>query len=193
MKQEKQQRRRKIFLFSLVLSLFICLLYIYFRIGPENLVSRIGFRNGYLIAFVVSFFAGFSAFTALPFYSTLISFIAGGLHPVLLGLIAGFALSLGDIFLYYFGRKGREIISGRLDRSISRMTSYFTERNLVKYIPVFSYIYISIIPLPNDWLLLFIASIRYPQKKMNLIIILGDLSHAAIITFLTVKGIMIFE
>lgn len=186
----KKIRRVVLFVFLAASLILICFLSIY--VGPEEIVNRIGIRNGYIVAIVVSFFAGFSAFTAIPFYSMLVTFLSGGMNPVLLGLIAGTSLALGDIFLFYFGRKGRDMISGRFDRAINRIADYFHKRQREKYIPVLSYVYISFIPLPNDWLLLFLASIRYPQKNMNLIIILGDYTHTCIIIFLTVKGIMIF-
>ena len=186
----KKIRRAVLFIILAALLILISALSLY--IGPQEIVSRLGVRNSYIVAFLVSFFAGFSAFTAVPFYSMLVTFISGGMNPVILGLIAGTSLALGDMFLYYFGRKGRDMISGRLDRAFDRMSKWFEERQREKYIPLLSYIYISFIPLPNDWLLLFLASIRYPQKNMNLIIILGDYTHTCVIIFLAVKGIGIF-
>jgi membrane protein YqaA with SNARE-associated domain len=179
-----------IFLF---LALFLVLIIaFYFFFEPEELVKKIGVNNGYMIAFVVSFFAGFSAITTVPFYSILLTFISGGMNPWILGIVAGISLSLGDMFLFYFGRKGRDIISGKLDRTINRMAAFFNKRKREKMIPAIAFIYISFIPLPNDWLLLFLASIRFPQKKMNLIIIPGDITHAFLIAFLASKGLLLF-
>ena len=183
---------RRIVLFAFLAALLILISALSLFMGSEEIVSRIGIRNGYIVASLVSFFAGFSAFTIVPFYSMLVTFISGGMNPLILWLIAGTSLALGDIFLFYFGLKGRDMISGRLDRTIERMAKYFRKRQREKYIPLLSYIYMSFLPLPNDWLLLFLASIRFPQKKMNLIIILGDYTHTCLITFLAVKGIGIF-
>ncbi|MEX0981589.1 MAG: hypothetical protein WD577_01195 [Bacteroidales bacterium] len=188
----KKKKRRKVILFLLLASFFIIFTAIWLFTSPEEILNTIGINNGYILAFIVSFFAGFSAFTAVSFYSLLIAFISGGLNPWLLTLITGTSLALGDIFLFYFGSKGREMISGKADRAISNMAHYFTHHKLEKFIPLFSYLYISFIPLPNDWLLLFLASIRFPQRKMNIIIILGDYTHVSVLTFLILKGIMIF-
>lgn len=189
----RKTRRKKILIFTL-LAIFLAAMFIFATtVDLEALVNRLGAHNGYIIAFIVSFFAGFSAFTAVSFYSILITLVAGGLSPVLLAIIVGASLSLGDIFMFYFGRKGRDILSGRADRLFERMSRFLRKPGRGKYIPLFAYIYISFIPLPNDWLLLFLASIRYPNRIMNLIIVAGDFSHACILTFLTSRGILIFS
>ncbi len=190
--REIKIKRRKITLFLFLATFFIVFTAIWLFASPEEILNIIGINNGYIVAFIVSFFAGFSAFTAVSFYSLLIAFITGGLNPWLLALITGTSLALGDMFLFYFGRKGRDMISGKVDRAISNMAHYFSHHKLEKFIPLFSYIYISFIPLPNDWLLLFLASIRFPQRRMNVIIILGDYTHVTVLTFLIMKGIMYF-
>ncbi len=192
MEQIRKSGKRKIYIFIL-LAIFLLSIYLLSSfLDFEDIINRIGPGNGYIIVFVASFFAGFSALTIFSFYSLLITFISGGLNPVLLALVAGTSLSLGDMFMYYFGRNGRDLISGKLDKQINRMSQFFRHRNREKYIPVISWFYLSFIPLPNDWILLFLASIRYPSKKMNLIIIFGDYTHVCVLTILTVKGIMLF-
>lgn len=192
MNSDKKARRGKVILFLLLATFFIIFTAIWLFTSPEEILNTIGIKNGYILAFIVSFFAGFSAFTAVSFYSVLIAFISGGLNPWLLALITGTSLALGDMFLFYFGLKGRDMISGKVDRSISKMAHYFSHHKREKLIPLFAYLYISFIPLPNDWLLIFLASIRYPQRKMNIIIILGDYTHVSFLTFLIMKGIIVF-
>lgn len=192
MSNDKKTRKRKVTIFILLALFFIIFTSIWLFTSPEEILNTIGIKNGYILAFVVSFFAGFSAFTAVSFYGVLIAFITGGLNPCLLVLITGTSLALGDMFLFYFGLKGRDMISGKADRAISNMAHYFSHHKREKLIPLFAYIYISFIPLPNDWLLIFLASIRYPQKKMNIIIILGDYTHVSVLTFLIMKGVMVF-
>lgn len=161
-------------------------------IGPQELIDSIGLSNGYILAFVVSFFAGFSALTILSFYSMLISLIVGGLNPVLLGLIAGLSIASGDIILYYFCRTGRDLITGKIDTIIERGKAWFEKKNRIRWVPSISYLYMSFAPLPNDWLLLLLASIRYPRSRIYPIILLGDITHAIVITLLASKGIYLF-
>ena len=186
-------RKRSWIIFILLATVLILFFLISLYMTPQEIVDRIGERNGYIITFIVSFFAGFSAFTAVSFYSLLIGSIAAGLNPLLIALISGISLALGDMFLFYFGRRGRDLIYGRLDRWINQMTNYLRKQHRERFIPLIAYIYISFIPLPNDWLLLFLASIKYPQKRLNLIILTGDLTHVSILVFLASKGITLFS
>lgn len=172
-----------------VLTLFLVSTYY----SAEEIIQSIGLHNGYIIAFVIAFFAGFSAFTIISFYGLLIASISAGLNPFLLALVTGVSLSLGDMFMFHFGRRGRDLIGGKIDKRINRLALFFQKRNLEKHIPLLSFIYISIIPLPNDWLLLFLASIKYPQSKLNLVIIAGDLTHVSLLVLLASKGMHLFN
>jgi len=189
--RKKRTRRTIAFIFMaiVVLTLFaVSTIY-----NPDEIIASIGRRNGYIIAFVVAFFAGFSAFTVVSFYSLLIAGVAAGLNPVLLALVTGISLSLGDMFLFHFGRSGRDLIRGKLDKRIKQLANYFRKHNLERRIPLISYVYLSFIPMPNDWLLIFLASLKYPQTRLNLVILLGDLTHVSILVFLASKGIMVFS
>jgi len=171
-----------VFLIALIISLYF--------VNPEEIVNKIGARNGYILAFVVSLFGGFSAGGSVSFISLLIVLVAGGMNPIYLGLVSGISLAIGDMIMFYAGSKGRELIKGKLNKGINRVASIFKKRRwLEKMIPVIAYVYISFAPLPNDVLILFLAAIKYPAKKMNVIIILGDITFALMITILAAKGI----
>lgn len=190
---KKALRKRRLIIFILLSMVLISIFITGSIVKPEEFIDRIGTRNGYLSAFAIAFFAGFSALTAISFYSILIAYIAGGLNPFLLALVVGVSLALGDMFLYWIGRRGRDIISGSLDRRINRLADWFRTSGRERFIPVLSWIYMGFMPLPNDWLLLFLASIRFPHRKMHYIIILGDLTHAGFVTFLATQGILLFD
>jgi hypothetical protein len=193
MKASRKKRTGRIIAFVFMAAVVLTLFAVGTIYNPDEIIANIGERNGYIIAFIIAFFAGFSAFTAVSFYSLLIAGIAAGLNPFLLALITGTSLSLGDMFLFHFGRRGRDLIRGKLDKRINQLANYFRKHNLEKRIPLISYVYISFIPLPNDWLLIFLASLKYPQTRLNLVIILGDLTHVSILVFLASKGIMLIS
>ncbi len=185
----KKYNKKLISFLALVIFLVFLIILLYF-INPEEIVNKIGVRNGYILAFVVSFFGGFSAGGSVSFISLLITFVAGGMNPVYLGLVAGTSLAIGDMIIFYAGSKGRELVRGKWDKKIDKVANVFKKRKwLKKIIPIIAYVYIGFIPLPNDILILFLAAIKYPVKKMNGIIILGDITFALIITILTAKGI----
>jgi len=177
----------------LVLAIFlISLIILLYFINPEEMVNKIGVRNGYILAFVVSFFGGFSAGGSISFISLLIILVTGGMNPIYLGLVSGISLSIGDIMMFYVGSKGRKLVKGKWDQKIDKIANLFKKKKwLRKMIPAIAYIYMSLTPLPNDILLLFLAAIEYPVKKMSTIIILGDITFALIVTILASRGILL--
>ena len=135
----------------------ITLLYFF---NPTEIVSKIGVRNGYILAFVVSFFGGFSSGGSFSFIVTLITLSVGGLNPIYLGLVAGISLAIGDMIMFYAGSKGRELIVGKWDKKIDKVSKFIKKRKLEKMIPLIAYLYIGFAPLPNDVLLLFLAAVE---------------------------------
>jgi len=116
--------------------------------------------------------------------------VAGGINPIYLGLVSGISLAIGDMIMFYAGSKGRELIRGKWDKKIDKVANIFKKRKwLERMIPVIAYFYIGFAPLPNDVLILFLATIKYSAKKMNTVIILGDITFALMVTILAAKGI----
>jgi len=184
---------KKIIGFSVLVIFLISLITLLFFISPEEIVNKLGVRNAYLLTFFVSFFGGFSSGGSITFITLLITFVLGGMNPIYLGLVAGTSLAIGDMIMFFAGSKGRELIKGKWDKKINKVAKVFEKRKwLKKLTPIIAYLYIGFTPLPNDILLLFLAALKYPAKKMNAIIILGDLTFALMLTILTSKGIMIF-
>ena len=188
-----KKNNKKIIGFSVLVIFLISLITLLFFISPEEIVNKLGVRNAYLLTFFVSFFGGFSSGGSITFITLLITFVLGGMNPIYLGLVAGTSLAIGDMIMFFAGSKGRELIKGKWDKKINKVAKVFEKRKwLKKLTPIIAYLYIGFTPLPNDVLLLFLAAIKYPAKKMNAIIILGDLTFALMLTILTSKGIMIF-
>ncbi|MCK5476749.1 MAG: hypothetical protein KAI55_02415 [Candidatus Aenigmarchaeota archaeon] len=188
-----EKRSAKIILFLVLVLFVISLITLLHFINPEELVNEIGIQNGYILVAVVSFFGGFSAGGSISFISLLIALVAGGMNPIYLGIVAGVSLAIGDIIIFYIGSKGIKLIRGKWDKRIDKIANVYKKRKwLEKIVFVIAYIYIGFLPLPNDIIILFLAAVKYPPKKMNVIIILGDFTFALMITLLATKGIMPF-
>jgi hypothetical protein len=180
---------KKLISFLILVIFIFCLITLLHYINPEEIVNKIGVQNGYILAFVVSFFGGFSAGGSVSFISLLIILVSGGMHPVYLGLVSGLSLALGDMIMFYAGSKGRELIKGMWDQKIDRIAIFVRKRKwLEKLIPFISYVYIGFTPLPNDILILFLAAIEYPYKKMSVVIVLGDITFALMLTLFVSRG-----
>lgn len=182
--EKKKKRRKNIAIFSFLILFIVALIVLLSFMSPEEFVEKIGVKNGYLLAFLVSLFGGFSGGGSVTFISVLATLAAGGLDPIYLTLIAGFSLAIGDTIMFYTGKKGRELIQGKWDAHIKKWTERIERReNLQKSIPLLAYLYMSAAPIPNDILLLSLAAIEYPTKKMIAPIILGDLTFSGFVVF----------
>jgi hypothetical protein len=166
--------RKKVYIFSALIILLISFGILPYLIGPHQLIDSIGITNGYIMGFVIAFFGGLSAGTSFSAISFLIALIVGGLNPFFLGLVAGSSLALGDTLLFLTGLQGRKFVKGKWKSKITEFANYFNNRYwLKKLIPLFSYIYMGFAPLPNDILILFLASIKYSKRITLIIIVLG--------------------
>ncbi len=186
-----KRSRKKVLGFILLAIFLVSIFTLLFFFSPEEIVRKVGVNNSYILIFLVSFFGGFSSGGSVTFIGLLITLAVGGINPIYLGLISGIGLAIGDMIIFYAGSKGRELVNNKWDQKINKIVAIFEKRKwLKKMTPTFAYFYIGLTPLPNDILILFMAAIKYPPKKMNWIIILGDLTFALMVTLLAARGFL---
>ncbi len=190
-KYKMTRKQKKIILFSAILFFMIFFIIFVSFISPEELVNKIGVNNSYLFMLLISFFAGFSVWTSFSMVAILITLVAGGLNPIYLGLVSGLGLAVGDIIMFILASKGRELVSGKWEKRLNKLSEFFKGKPR-KLIPFISYIYIGLTPIPNDYLMIFLALIKYPIKKLYVPLILGDITYPLIIAILASKGLTVF-
>lgn len=185
---------KKLISFILLAIFIISLVVLLIFVKPEEIVNKIGVSNSYILIFIISFFGGFSAGGSISFISVLITLAIGGLNPIFLGLLSGLSLTIGDIIMFYFGSKGRELVNDKWDKKIKKISNVIHKKRWIqKILPFVAYFYIGFAPLPNDILILLMAAIKYPTKKMNIIIALGDFSFALTVAILASQEIKIIN
>ncbi len=91
-----------------------------YTFGAEQLVAAISVKNGYILAFFVAVFGGISSLTSTSFYLTIITLAVGGLNPLLLGIVGGAGVTVGDSLFYYLGSRSRQLLSGRMREQVER-------------------------------------------------------------------------
>ena len=113
----------------------------------------------------------------------LLTFVAGGINPLYLGLISGLGLAIGDVIMFIVSSKGRELVNKKWEKKLDKISNFF-KGSPKKIMPFFAYIYMGLTPFPNDILIVFLAVIKYPIKKLYLPIFLGDMTYPLIISLL---------
>jgi len=182
-----QKSKALFILISLILTTITMSVLLY-NVSPQEIVSYIGVNNSYLLMFIAALIGGVSSFTAPSYFALLFTLANGGTSPLLLGLSGGFGIFLSDIFFYYIGYNGRELVRDKSDRLLAKLESWIADKpDWVP--PLASYIYTGFTLLPNDILMLTLALSKISLRRVILAILVGSLQLSVILAYLFSSGL----
>ena len=157
-------------------------------LDPERVILELGIRNVYAITFFLAIVGSVSAFTAAGYYSTLFAFALGGANPFILALISAPGVLIGDLVFWYFGWSGKPIAEA-VYRKPLRSILLWVERQPRSLIPIAVYVYTGLTPFPGDLLMISLAVIGYPLRKILIPTILGNFTLALIVSLSATYGV----
>ncbi|MBU3956282.1 hypothetical protein KJ633_07460 [bacterium] len=137
-----------------------------------------------MLIFILAFIGGLTTFSGVPYHLVLITLATGGLNPLLLGLATAFGVMLGDSTSYYIGYQGRIIIPDRLQK-ILQQVRYFGLK-YPKILPLFFFLYGSLVPFSNDFIVISMGLSRYPFWRVMIPLGLGNLVFNISLAYLAV-------
>jgi membrane protein YqaA with SNARE-associated domain len=171
-------------IFVAILIFIVFWTFFLYKFSPERIVDSIGIHNSYLVVLFLSFLGGISIVFPFPYYVFVMTFAAGGSNPFLLGIFAGFGLTLGDSTSYLFGFHGGEIIPKKYQKKFKKvLKKVLTYPDYLRTLLIF--IWGSIVPLPSDIVTIPMGVLKYPYKK--LIVPLG-FGHMVFNTIIALSG-----
>ena len=173
---------RKHATFALLLVFFVAWGYLLSIYEPEEIVHFLGITNVYFAVFLASTIGGVSTVFAGSFYATIITFTRGGLDPFVLGLFAGIGATIGDSIFFYFGHKGRDVLSGRW-RKKAMMFSAWLHRQNGAVVGIVIFLYAGFTPFPKDLLVAALAIGDYRYRKMIPPLLLGNICLVSLIGY----------
>lgn len=174
------KRKKIVFILLLVfIVVWSTLLYIF---GATKLVSYFGVHNGYILSFFIASFGGFSSLTSTSFFLTFVTLVKGGLNPLILSVLSGIGLSLGDSFFFYFGYNGRSFINKRVKKKIDKFSDWLETRKPWA-VPIIAFIYAGLTPLPNDILMMSTSLAGIKFKRIILFVTLGNIVATLIVAY----------
>lgn len=145
-----------------------------YQFPPAEIVDFFGTQNGYMATLILSFIGGISIIIPIPYHLVLMTLAAGGLNPILLGIVATIGQAGGDSTSYLLGFSGGKIASRTLFIGIERFQKWFMSLTYWKFATVLT-IYGAISPFSNDWLLIPMGITHYPYRKMMVPLEIGNL------------------
>jgi membrane protein YqaA with SNARE-associated domain len=153
-----------------------------FYIDVETIVRGIGLHNTLLILFVIAAIAGTSFFTTTAFYVSYLTYITAGFDPLILGIVGGLGMSVGDSLYFYFSYKAGDVMNELSNEKYKKIKSFF-ERVPNWSVYFFVYLYASFVPIPNDILMIILGLMKYQFRYIAPVLILGNITLLALVAY----------
>lgn len=185
-----KKRTRKAITFTILVAFILSLLITLLFISPEELVELIGIQNVYSSLFIISFFGGFSSWTAFSMLAVLVTLATSGLNIISLGIIAGIGLAIGDVIMFIACSNGRDLVTGKLKEKIESFAKKFETKKRI--IPYLTFFYMGFTPFPNDVLSMFLAVLKMRLRAILIPYVVGDIIYCTGIAYLASIGFTFF-
>ncbi|MFB6246538.1 MAG: VTT domain-containing protein [Candidatus Pacearchaeota archaeon] len=156
-------------------------------IGPQKIVNELGVRNSFIGYFLVAAVGGVSSLTSSSYYILTYAMGAAGLSPLLIGILGGIGVSIGDSLFYYIGSKGEDVAPEKISKRTEKISKII--KNKPKWAGIgIIYFYTGFTPFPNDIVTVPLGFLKYPYKRMILPLTLGNITATIIIAYLASIG-----
>jgi len=183
-----RKRWKKNLLYLVPVAMFLTWTVFIYQFPPSDIVAFIGTENGYIATLLLSFLGGMSVLVSIPYHLVIMTFAAGGLNPWLLGIVASIGQMGGDTTSYLLGFSGGSMITGRLAATMERFRNWVTRRPYWQ-MSIALFVYGSISPLSNDWMLVPMGLARYPYWRVMLPLELGNVVFNTAMALLGTYGL----
>lgn len=150
---------------------FSVLFYVY--ASPEEVIGFIGVTNAYVFIFILAFLGGLTTFSGIPYHLFLITLATGDLSPLLLGSSAAAGVMFGDSTSYYLGYQGKTILPQNVQKVFYQV--YLFSIKHPKVLPIFCFLYGSLVPFSNDFIVISAGLARYSFLRIMIPLGLGNL------------------
>jgi len=168
-----------------ILFVFAILAFVYYMsslVLEDEAVKALVAEYGYIGLFFLSLLSGFNLLVPIPAIIFLPIFLSAGLNFWISLTIIVVGMTIGDIVGFALGRLGKDLFLDKVRPQWFLKIEKFV-LNHPKLIPLFLFIYVAFIPLPNEIVVLPLAFFGIRFRYLIIPILLGNLF------FNTISGI----
>jgi len=165
----------------LILAFLVTLNGIFYYVGPGQIVDVVGVDNTYLYVFLLAAIGGLSTLSGTVLYSSLITFAAGGVSPLLLGFAAGVGLFISDSIFFFLAKRGTKSVPASWQPWLTKWNNLVTRYPRWAVI-LFIFFLLGFTPMPNDVLMIILALTGFTYRELILAFLGGSLCVALIAT-----------
>jgi hypothetical protein len=168
-----------------VVILLVSLNALFWYISPAEIVASVGVENTYLVVFLIAVLGGINSVTGGVLYAALATFAAGGASPLWLGIIGGIGIAIGDLLMFTLFRTGIKAVHEKN----SRVTAWVSWLRLkLQRVPTWVeygglYVLLGFTPMPNDILMLFMASAGYRYTVVIPLLLTGCITIGLMVSY----------
>jgi len=182
-----KRRTKRYLIFGGILTFVLIWILILNFLPPDSIVAKVGTKNSYIILFLISAIGGVSSISASSYYLAISVFASGGLSPIVLGIVGGIGVTIGDSLFFYLGKKGKDVSTKDLNKRTEKLNNWIN-KSPKGAMPIIIFTYVGLTPMPNDLLTAPLGFLGYPYKKIIAPLILGNITGTIIVAYLSIYG-----
>jgi uncharacterized membrane protein YdjX (TVP38/TMEM64 family) len=156
----------------LIVAVFIAVSTAISSIPSETLINYVGSDNALTLMFALGLLGGLTTFTGIPYHLVLMSFAAGGINPIGLGLATASGVMIGDSTMFYISKKVKKNLSHKTAKMFSKWALSLNKHPYLITPILISYGALS--PFSNDFIVASMSIMGYSYRRIIIPLAIGN-------------------
>ncbi len=150
----------------------------------DTILGYIGTENAYVFVYVIALLGSITTFASIPYPLILIGLVAGGLNPLLAGILSGMGVITSDTLTFFAARQGRALLPEHVAGSLTKISGW-TEKHPKLFLPGLA-LYGTLSPLSNDFAVISMSLMQHSFWRVVPALAVGNMIYNIGIAFLGV-------
>ncbi|MFM2424039.1 MAG: hypothetical protein RLZZ70_428 [Candidatus Parcubacteria bacterium] len=158
---------------------------IWITITPaDTLIGYFGTENIFVFMYLIAFIGSISTFASIPYPLILLGLAAGGIDPLLIGIVSALGVMTADSFTFLVTKQGRALLSDKLLTAAEQLGTRINAHP--RLLTPGLMLYGTIAPLSNDFAVITLATMRYSYWRVIPPLAIGNIIYNIGIAYLGV-------
>lgn len=167
---------------TLLVGVFITFSITLASVSSQTLIEYVGSENAYILMFVLGGVGGLTTFTGIPYHFVLMSFAAGGINPIFLGLFTALGVMIGDSTMYLIGKSVKGSLSPTILNAVNRLALYLKLHP--RFLTPFLVLYGMLSPFSNDFIVASLSIVGQKYFRTIIPLTVGNIFYNIAIAYL---------
>ncbi len=152
-------------LFTIVLFAGLVAVSLWITLTPaDTLIGYFGTENIFLFMYLIAFVGSISTFASIPYPLILIGLAAGGVDPLLIGIVSALGVMTADSLTFIVTARGRALLSDKIRAAAEQLGARV--RAHPRLLTPGLVLYGTVAPLSNDFAVITLATMRYSYWRV---------------------------